>query len=85
MADLDINDWSKLNSSLYAAAFLAQSGKGKSCSLCTESDHLEEDCALAPPKSSTSSSYGGRQTGVEAGSRFARGKSNMGVLLVEPR
>lgn len=40
-------DWSKLNSSLYAVTFLAQAGSGKSCVLCLESDHKEDECTLA--------------------------------------
>ena len=43
-------DWSKLNSSLYAVSFLAQSVKAKSCTLCMEADHGEEDCTLARQK-----------------------------------
>lgn len=40
-------DWSKLNSTLYAVTFLAQAGTGRTCPLCLESDHREEECALA--------------------------------------
>lgn len=44
-------DWSKLNSSLYAATFLAQqNGKGKSCLFCLETDHAAFECALASTK-----------------------------------
>ena len=43
-------DWSKLNPTLYAVTFLAQSGSGRNCVLCMESDHSEEDCALAKGK-----------------------------------
>ena len=42
-------DWSKLNSSLYAVTFLAQSnGRGRCCQYCLESDHVGQECALAP-------------------------------------
>ena len=42
-------DWSKINSSIYATTFLAQStGKGTSCDHCTETDHTSEACAAAP-------------------------------------
>lgn len=42
-------DWSKINSSLYATTFLAQStGRGMSCDHCTETDHASEACAAAP-------------------------------------
>ena len=42
-------DWSKLNSSLYAVTFLAQSnGRGRCCQYCLESDHGGPECALAP-------------------------------------
>ena len=43
-------DWSKLNPTLYAVTFLTQSGTGKNCVLCMESDHREEDCALSKSK-----------------------------------
>lgn len=44
-------DWSKLNQSLYAVTFVAQGerDKNKSCILCLESDHSEEQCALYTP------------------------------------
>ena len=32
-------DWSKLNPTLYAVTFFTQSGTGKNCVLCMESDH----------------------------------------------
>ncbi len=74
-------DWSKLNSSLYAVSFLAHAGGGKTCSLSMESDHGDDDCALATPKAGGS---GGkypkpvtRQEGVELGARFAKGKTKM--------
>ncbi len=74
-------DWSKLNSSLYAVSFLAHAGGGKTCSLCMESDHGDEECALSPSKASGS---GGkhprpvaRQEGAESGNRFAKGKARM--------
>ncbi len=50
-------DWSKLNTFLYAVTFLAQAGKGRSCSLCTESDHSDEECGLAPRKPATGGSF----------------------------
>ena len=40
-------DWVKINSSIYAVTFLAQSSKGKMCHLCLEADHGAKDCALA--------------------------------------
>ena len=45
-------DWSKLNQSLYAVTFIAQGERVKAgcCTLCLESDHPNELCALyAPP------------------------------------
>ena len=44
-------DWSKLNQSLYAMTFMAQGerDKGKSCVICLESDHTDEQCALYSP------------------------------------
>ena len=44
----DTADWSKINSSLYAVSFLAQSVKAKSCSLCMEADHSEDNCTGSP-------------------------------------
>ena len=42
-------DWSQLNSSLFAVTFLAQqNGRGKTCRFCLETDHSDEECALAP-------------------------------------
>ena len=72
-------DWSKLNPTLYAVTFLAQSGSGRNCVLCMESDHNEEDCALAKGKVGplilkTSSS---QRSGVEGASRLPKGKSRM--------
>ena len=44
-------DWSQLNNSLYAVTFLAQqNGRGKTCELCLETDHMAADCALAPAR-----------------------------------
>ena len=44
----DAADWSKLNQSLYAVTFIAQGDRerGRSCVICLESDHAEEQCAL---------------------------------------
>ncbi len=74
-------DWSQLNSSLYAVTFLAQASRGKTCTLCMESDHVEEVCALAPPKAGSSGVVGARsiprQEGGNSGSRLARGKAKM--------
>ena len=54
-------DWSKLNSTLYAVTFLAQQGgKVRSCVYCLESDHVEEDCSLAPKQQS----LGGKRENV---------------------
>ena len=40
-------DWSQLNNSLYAVTFLPQqNGRGKTCELCLETDHVAADCAL---------------------------------------
>ena len=54
----DSADWS--NQSLYAVTFIAQGDreKGKSCVICLESDHAEEQCALY---SSTAISTAGRR------------------------
>eukprot|EP00731_Ephydatia_muelleri_P026364 Em0018g464a len=60
-------DWSKINSTLYAVSFVAQPGtRVRSCSLCMESDHREEDCSLqlatrTPKKGEVSAAAQGRQ------------------------
>ncbi len=60
---------------------LAQASRGKTCTLCMESDHVEEVCALAPPKAGSSGVVGARsilrQEGGDSGSRLARGKAKM--------
>ena len=43
-------DSSRLSTSLYAVTFLAQASRGRSCPLCMESDHTEEESALSHPK-----------------------------------
>ena len=48
-------DWSRLNQSLYAVTFITQGDrdKSRSCVVCLESDHTEEQCALySPPRKS---------------------------------
>lgn len=53
-------DWSKLNNSLYSCTFMAQqNGRGHTCTLCLETDHVAADCALAPAIKQT------RQSGRE--------------------
>ena len=81
VGNLDM-DWSKLNPTLYAVTFLAQSGSGRNCVLCMESDHSKEDCALAegkvgPPFSKTSSSRDAQRSGGDAASRPQKGKARM--------
>ena len=48
MVGNDSADWSKLNRSLYAVTFITQGDRerGRSCAICLESDHTEEQCAL---------------------------------------
>ena len=48
-------EWGKLDGSLYAVTFLAhQSGRGRLCRWCQESDHQSGDCALVPDRQSSS-------------------------------
>ena len=44
-------DWSRLNQSLYAVTFITQGDRDRtrSCVVCLESDHMEEQCALYTP------------------------------------
>ena len=74
----DSADWSKLNQSLYAVTFIAQGDheKGRSCGICLESDHTEEQCALfssatrsAPGRRENSLSERGSETRESAGGR----------------
>ena len=52
-ANLPNIDWSKVNNSLFAVTFMAQqNGRGKTCELCLEPDHVAAECALAPAKPS---------------------------------
>ena len=77
----DSADWSKLNQSLYAVTFIAQGNRerGRSCAICLESDHTEEQCALY---SSTSKSAAGRkekpssERGLEGKSHLVGGRSH---------
>ena len=47
-------EWSKLDSSLYAVTFLAQqSGRGRICRWCQETDRPSGECALVPDKANT--------------------------------
>ena len=43
----EATDWAKLNPSIYAVSFLAQSVRGKMCPHCLEPDHVAETCVLA--------------------------------------
>ena len=58
-------DWSKLNQPLYAMTFMAQGerDKGKSCVICLESDHTDEQCALYSPPLKTPGSAKREQAG----------------------
>ena len=48
-------EWGKLNGSLYAVTFLAQqSGRGRVCRWCQESDHSSGECALIPERAAHS-------------------------------
>lgn len=60
--------WSELNGTLYATTFLAMRENGTQCSSCMESDHLVQDCAIAPlgqqhtpGSASTSQTVGSKQ------------------------
>lgn len=77
---LDV-DWSRLNSTLYAVTFLAQAGAGKTCPLCLESDHREEECALAKARPALLPKAGPSReaatTGEPGSGRFGRSKTRM--------
>lgn len=66
-------DWSRLNPSLYAVTFITQGDrdKSKSCSVCLESDHTEEQCALYSPPTKSLVSY--RQAAGDRGPGESRG------------
>lgn len=50
----EASEWSKLNASIYAVSFLAQSIRGKMCPHCLEPDHTADTCALAPKRAEPS-------------------------------
>ena len=69
-------DWSKLNSSLYAVTFLAQSnGRGRCYQYCLESDHGGQECALAPKYQPDRPQRSGGW-GPMAGGRLGEGRSD---------
>ena len=86
-------DWSRLNQSLCAVTFMAQASRdhGRSCGVCLESDHSEEQCALysPPTRAALSSKRGGADRGVTeprdpvSYSRGQRGPTH-GILCLEP-
>ena len=41
-------DWSKMNNSLYSTFLQEQTGRGRTCVHCMETDHASQECALAP-------------------------------------
>ena len=48
-AAMSVTDWSKLNNSLNATTFLQQqNGRGRTCIHCMETDHVSNECSLAP-------------------------------------
>ena len=55
-------DWSRLNQSLYAVTFITQGDRDRtrSCVVCLESDHTEEQCALYSLRGSRRQHRGGR-------------------------
>ena len=73
-------DWSKLNSTLYAVTFLAESGGGKNCPLCMETDHKEDDCALSLAK--PSSSHRGSSDGASKRERGDARKITRGACFL---
>ena len=51
------DEWGRLNPYLFSSTFLAFGGSHRpNCSLCLESDHQEEECALSKAKGAASSS-----------------------------
>ena len=61
-AEDEAADWTRLDSSLHAATFMAQSSAaGLACPYCSASDHSARECALRPLAGSTS--YSGRYQG----------------------
>ena len=51
-------DWTRLDTSLHAATFIAQSSGARSvCPHCSASDHLPRDCALRPLSSGSGTSH----------------------------
>ena len=79
-------DWSRLNQSLYAVTFISQGDrdKSKSCVVCLESDHTDEQCALysLPIKSAASSRRVGsdRVSGESRDSQMSNRAKGLGKM-----
>ena len=70
-------DWSKLNNSLYSTTFLQQqNGRGRTCTHCMETDHVANECSLAPLRPFRSSPQARADTVLEAEERGSKGRSS---------
>ncbi len=67
--------------SFYAVSFFAHAGGGRTCSLCMESDHGDEECALVCYKASSAGGKNtkpvARQEGTDSSNRFTKGKTRL--------
>ena len=84
-------DWSRLNQSLYAVTFITQGDRDRtrSCVVCLESDHTEEQCALySPPRKLAAAQRRAgseRVLGESLISTRGKGPGQDGVFCLEPR
>ena len=62
------DEWGRLNPYLYSSTFLTLGSSRLNCPLCLESDHREEDCALAKGKGVGTSRQPGRDPYSREGS-----------------
>ena len=76
-AAVSVIDWSKLNNSLYATTFLQQqNGRGRTCVHCMETDHVSNECSLAPLRPSRPSTQLRSDIPADSEERGSKGRSS---------
>lgn len=70
-------DWSKLNNSLYATTFLQQqNGRGRTCVHCMETNHVSNDCSLAPVRPGRLPSQSRTEFSADSDEKGNKGRSS---------
>ena len=83
------DEWGRLNPYLFSSTFMAFGGGHRpNCSLCLESDHHEDECALSKGKSPPGplpkhSTLGVRDPTRDSGSRGGKGKSTRSMVCFQ--